>query len=626
MTLLACAGTISASPQRRADYALKERHFVPRSWTRVGPAPSQHKIQLHIGVKQGNFNELERHLYEVSDPFHPRYGQHLSKAEVTGLVKPSDETLAQVHDWLCGNGVTEDQLEYSHAKDWIKVTLPVSTVEDLLDTQYSVFRHRDGSHVVRTPEWSLPMHLHEHIETIQPTNSFFQPRAKRTTLMRLPDVDQSQYSMDPVDTQSKATVDQACNVTNVTPTCLRTLYGTIDYTPKSAGENQIGLTNYLSEANNRSDVNLFLTRFRPEAAGAAFNFTTVIVADGDNQQTPNNSTENAAGKDLEGNLDAETILGITFPTPLTTFNTGGSPPFVPDLLTPTDTNEPYLTWLNYVLALNSTPQVISTSYGDDEQTVPLSFATSVCNGFAQLGARGVTLLFSSGDNGVGPSADCFTNDGKNTSSFLPAFPAGCPYITSVGGTKNISPEIVAFDAANGFSSGGGFSNYFARPSYQDKVVPAYITSLGTQFQGLYNASGRGYPDIAAQGFRFATIWNGNLTFLDGTSASSPTAASVISLVNDALLAAGKPVLGFMNPWLYSVGSTAFTDITNGSAIGCNTTGFPATTGWDPVSGFGTPYFPKLQAAALNDGMFSSDPRNIPMSLCALFVVTLMLCL
>jgi tripeptidyl-peptidase-1 len=98
---------------------------------------------------------------------------------------------------------------------------------------------------------------------------------------------------------------------------------------------------------------------------------------------------------------------------------------VPDLLTPTDTNEPYLDWLNYVLALNSTPQVISTSYGDDEQTVPQSYATAVCNGFAQLGARGVTLLFSSGDNGVGPKADCFTNDGKNTSSFLPAFPAGC---------------------------------------------------------------------------------------------------------------------------------------------------------------------------------------------------------
>lgn len=40
--------------------------------------------------------------------------------------------------------------------------------------------------------------------------------------------------------------------------------------------------------------------------------------------------------------------------------TGGSPPFNPDLLTPTDTNEPYMTWLNYVLAQDSLPQVISS--------------------------------------------------------------------------------------------------------------------------------------------------------------------------------------------------------------------------------------------------------------------------
>jgi len=69
----------------------------------------------------------------------------------------------------------------------------------------------------------------------------------------------------------------------------------------------------------------------------------------------------------------------------------------------TDSNEPYLTWQQYVLAQSDSdiPQAISTSYDDDEQTVPLSYATSVCNGFAQLGARGVSVLFASGDGGVG---------------------------------------------------------------------------------------------------------------------------------------------------------------------------------------------------------------------------------
>lgn len=128
----------------------------------------------------------------------------------------------------------------------------------------------------------------------------------------------------------------------------------------------------------------------------------------------------------------------------------------------------------------------------------------------------MSLIFSSGDSGVGHNADCTTNDGKNTSTFLPAFPAGCPFVTTVGATKNVNPEIVAVDQVNGFSSGGGFSNYFARPSYQDSVVPAYITSLGTKFKGLYNTSGRGYPDVAAQGFHFLVVWNGTLASLDGT--------------------------------------------------------------------------------------------------------------
>jgi tripeptidyl-peptidase-1 len=68
-----------------------------------------------------------------------------------------------------------------------------------------------------------------------------------------------------------------------------------------------------------------------------------IIANGNNEQGPENATELAAGKDLEGNLDAETMLGIAWPTPLTAFTTGGQPPFMADLMTPEDDNEPYLT-------------------------------------------------------------------------------------------------------------------------------------------------------------------------------------------------------------------------------------------------------------------------------------------
>ena len=231
--------------------------------------------------------------------------------------------------------------------------------------------------------------------------------------------------------------------------------------------------------------------------------------------------------------------------------------------------------------------------------MPLSYAKTVCNKFAELGARGVSLLFSSGDNGVGRTGSCFSNDGKNTSEFLPSFPATCPYITVVGGTQNFTPECAAYNPNNKYASGGGFSNYFARPKYQDGAVLPYIAGLGGLYDGLYNKSGRAFPDIAAQGRAFAVVWNGTNTRLDGTSAASPLAASIISLLNDARIAAGKKALGWLNPWLYTQGGgESFSDITCGSAIGCGVAGFPAKEGWDAVTGFGTPFFPSVLKSAL----------------------------
>jgi tripeptidyl-peptidase I len=83
-------------------------------------------------------------------------------------------------------------------------------------------------------------------------------------------------------------------------------------------------------------------------------------------------------------------------------------------------------WVNWLLEQKFIPQVITTSYGDDEQTLPKAYAERVCKQFAVVGARGTSLLFSSGDNGVGSfdATECISNDGKNTTMFLPSFPAG----------------------------------------------------------------------------------------------------------------------------------------------------------------------------------------------------------
>lgn len=345
--LLVTSYAVLASPVR-SEYAVKDAHHVPSRWSRVQRADPGHMVILQIGLTQSRFRELERHLYEVSDPSHRRYGQHLTIDEVNELVKPTEDALELVHEWLAEHGIDASQLKYSPARDWIAVRLPVSHIERLLNTEYFTFVHNEEDiEIVRAPEWSLPMHLHKHIATIQPTNSFFRP--KPVSKLSRPFMGASLTSLPPL--PANATIAAACNVSLVTPLCLRALYGTVNYAVKAAGKNTMALNDFLGELNNRSDASIYLQKFRPEAAAAAYQFEQISIAGGTIQQSPENATQLAKGTGIEGALDVQTMLGIAWPTPLVAYSTGGlNPDFVPDLWDPTDTDEPYITWLQYILA------------------------------------------------------------------------------------------------------------------------------------------------------------------------------------------------------------------------------------------------------------------------------------
>lgn len=115
--------------------------------------------------------------------------------------------------------------------------------------------------------------------------------------------------------------------------------------------------------------------------------------------------------------------------------------------------------------------------------------------------------------------------------------------------------------------------------------------------------------------RYQFYSSGTTGFTGGTSAASPVVGGIIGLINDARLRAGKPTMGFINPWLYARGYKALTDITGGSAWGCTGTNlqtgrrlagaavipyasFNGTTGWDAATGWGVPNF----TAMLEDAM------------------------
>lgn len=115
-------------------------------------------------------------------------------------------------------------------------------------------------------------------------------------------------------------------------------------------------------------------------------------------------------------------------------------------------------------------------------------------------------------------------------------------MTAVGGTQGYNPETAAS------LSGGGFSNYWARPTYQiDPVKHYFSVATGVPASDLFNATGAGFPDVAAQAENFNIVVGGFTTFVAGTSCASPTFTGIVSLLNDQRLSAGKSTLGYLNP-------------------------------------------------------------------------------
>lgn len=89
------------------------------------------------------------------------------------------------------------------------------------------------------------------------------------------------------------------------------------------------------------------------------------------------------------------------------------------------------------------------------------------------------------------------------------------------------------------------------PTWQADAVKAYLASgATTPGTGNFNANGRGYPDVAVVGHNYI-ISLGGPTQVDGTSCSSPVFAGMVSNLNAIRIAAGKPVLGFLNPLIVS---------------------------------------------------------------------------
>ncbi|KAH9021457.1 subtilisin-like protein [Lactarius pseudohatsudake] len=502
---------------------------VPDHWETLGHPAAGTTIDLHIALQPQRKNAVVDALYEVSFPRSPKYGAHLSREQLADLVAPHPHTLTLVNSWLKHHGPTT-----------------------ILSVSYQLYRHaKTNETIIRTISYGLPVELHSHIKTVAPTTYFSSPRMLRHT----PRLHRRARTM--AAPAKAASVDlgrglsRRDDIDSVTPSFVRWIYNTVGYVPAATDRNKLGITGFLEDSPSPKDLKLFMTAYRTDGADTVTYEVSRINGGRYDPKTPTYAQ------------------AMAFPTPHEFYSFGGG-----------SGPDPYLKWANFMLALedNELPRTISTPYGGFEEDVPLDFAESACDLYARLGARGVSLLFSTGDSGVGK--DCADSSGNVR--FRTEFPASCPWVTSVGGTMDY-PEVASS------LSGGGFSNHFSRPAYQNRALPTYLENLGGQYDGLYNANGRGIPDISAQAHECEFVHLEGYHTVDGTSCAVPIAAGIVSLLNDYRLSKGRPPLGFLNYWLYDydIADLGLNDITYGSNPGCYTDGFSADTGWDPVTGLGT---------------------------------------
>lgn len=383
--------------------------------------------------------------------------------------------------------------------------------------------------------------------------------------------------------------------TQITPDCLRTLY---QFSPGTSAESQnsYGIVEYTPQSYLPGDLDKFFTNFSSKQIGQR---PTLESIDGGVLINYNQSFDTNG----EADLDLQIAMSLIYPQTVTLYQVGdliegasfnnfldavdgsyctfeGGDDASQDAIYP-DPPDGYIGPAN--CGGYSATKVISTSYSYNEADVTPAYANRQCQEYMKLGLQGVTVLYSSGDYGVAgnlgrcvdPTTGNYTATNASTGVFNPSFPGTCPYITSVGATQvpnntNIVRVLAAANAsaanANAATatqpeqacetvihSGGGFSNFFTMPDYQASAVHTYWANHAPPYgSDRFNNSQRtrGFPDVSANGANYVIAVDGNYSLVYGTSASAPMFGSLVTLINEERIKAGKSSVGFLNNVLY----------------------------------------------------------------------------
>ncbi|EPE08375.1 subtilisin-like protein [Ophiostoma piceae UAMH 11346] len=630
------------------------------TWVKAAKLHHEAVLPVRIGLTQQNLHRADEFINDVSHPESPNYGRHWTQEQIADMFAPSQEAVDAVMQWISDELGPKDTT-LSKGRNWLSFNATVKELESLLKTEYHLYQHAEhGAHHIACDQYHVPEYLKQHIDIVTPTVHFDgrlgasrgatkktealsegvqNELKKRAVTERWKEATKhssrklsssfSRPSKGIVGGPSDASLTKQGKIihnalmsldqcdTMITPACLQALYKT-PVGSLAATNNSLGIVEYTPQAILQSDLDLYFSQFQTKLKGKS---PVIKLLDNAVVQTTNQSFSFNG----ESALDLEFAMALVYPQTATLFQVGdlvqgGSFNNLLDSLdgsyctadgggsTNSAVDGQYNSSVNCGTA--SPTNVISTSYSYNEGDLTVAYEQRQCNEYMKLGLQGVTIVYSSGDFGVAGNGDtCIDaatgayNDGSS-GLFNPSFPGTCPYVTSVGATQLVNGTSVRGQEVacqKVIFSGGGFSNVFAMPSYQQKSIKSYFTNSPPAYDATrFNNSQvvRGYPDVSANGANYVTAVNGNFTLSFGTSASAPTFASIINLINEKRIQAGKTPVGFINPALYA-NPQVLNDITNGTNPGCGTTGFEAVAGWDPLTGLGTPNYQAMEKLFLS---------------------------
>jgi subtilase family serine protease len=342
----------------------------------------------------------------------------------------------------------------------------------------------------------------------------------------------------------------------LSPIQVRHAYGFDRVANQGAGQT-IAIIDAYDDPNIASDLAVFSSTFGLPTCSTANGCFRKVYASGFKPQTD-------AGWSLEIALDVEWAHAMA-PQAKIVLVEANSSSFA-DLMRAVDT------------AVGLKANVISMSFGGSEFS---SETSSYYDGhFNNSNTRSVTFLASSGDNGSGAE-----------------YPAASPYVIAVGGTTLSVDSVGNYLGETAWSgSGGALSAYEAEPAGQQSY-PIPRDNTGTR--GIPDVSYNGNPNTGFPVYDTVPYYNSSGWFtLGGTSAGAPQWASLVAIVNSARAAAGKLPLTVNGNLLYNSSlAGSYRDISSGTNGTCGTI-CTSSSGYDYVTGLGSPDVANLVPAML----------------------------